>query len=111
MTRARVLSFHIDEADLPGLTKALDGVSEMFAHHEDFRGLVCLEHEGPRNEIVVMTFWDGTGLDDTQADSEVARQRIAATTDLGVSSKSYVVLRMVSGPAWLASLLAESLAS
>ena len=111
MTRARVLSFHMDDHDRPGLVKAVEGVAEMFAHRSDFRGLVCLEQDGVRNEVLVITFWDGTGLDDTQADAELARQRIAATTDLGVSSKSYDVLRMVTGPAAIESLIAETFAS
>lgn len=101
----------MDDDDRPGLIRALDGVAEMFANQSDFRGLVCLEQAGSRNEVMVMTFWDGTGLDDTQADSEVARQRIAATTDLGVSSKSYDVLRLVTGPASLVKALVETLAS
>jgi len=109
VTRARILSFHIDADELPGLTAALDGVSQMFAGHPDFRGLVCLEHDGARNEIMVMTLWDGQGLDDTQHDSEIARQRIAATTDLGVSSKCYDVIRLVPGSAALERVLANSL--
>jgi hypothetical protein len=111
MTRARVLAFHMDDKDRPGLVDALDGVAEMFAHRSDFRGLACLEQDGARNEVLVITFWDGAGLEDTQADSEVARQRIAATTDLGVSSKSYEVLRLVAGPAAVEGLITEILAS
>src|ERR1700719_220869 len=110
VTRARVLSFHIDADDLPGLTAALDGVARMFADHADFRGLVCLGHRGARNEIVVMTLWDGQGLDDTQHDSEIARQRIASTTDLGVSTRCYDVIRLVPGSATLESVLANGLA-
>jgi hypothetical protein len=106
VTRARILSFHIDDHDLPGLTAALDGVARMFADRPDFRGLVCLEHNGPRNEIMVMTLWDGDGLDDTQHDAEIARQRIAATTDLGVSSKCYDVIRLVPGFGTLEGILA-----
>jgi len=41
MTRARVLSFHMDDDDRPGLVRALDGVAEMFATQSDFLGLVC----------------------------------------------------------------------
>ena len=111
MTRARVLSFHIDGDEHPGLVEALDGVAEMFADRSDFRGLLCLEHDSARNEIMVITLWDGEGLDDTQNGSEVARQRIAATTDLGVSSKCYEVLRMVPGSSGLENVLAETLVS
>jgi len=108
VTSARVLTFHVDGDELPGLVDALDGVAEMFAHHSDFRGLVCLEHDSTRNEIMVITLWDGRGIQDTQHDSELARRRIA-TTDLGVSSKCYHVLRMVPGSAALDGVLAEVL--
>jgi hypothetical protein len=111
MTRARVLTFHIDGDERPGLIEALDGVSDMFAHNADFRGLVCLEYDNVRSEVVVITFWDGQGLDDSGEDSEFGRQRIAATTDLGVSSKCYDVLRMVPGSTSLEAVLAGTLAS
>ena len=52
-----------------------------------------------RHQIVVITLWDGEGLEDTEAESEIARQRVAATTDLAVSSVCYEVLRLVPGPA------------
>ena len=97
MTKARVHTFHIDGDEILGLTEALDGVADMFAHRSDFRGLLCLTHDSFRKEIVVITLWDGEGLEETQEGSEIARQRIAATTDLGVSTKCYEVLRSVPG--------------
>ena len=60
---------------------------------------------------MVIAFWEGHGMEDTEAESEVARQRIAATTDLGVSNKCYDVLRLVSGPAAWETAIAEALAS
>ena len=110
MTQARVLTFHIDADELPGLTEALDSVGETFAKSPDFVGLVCLEHDSVRNEIVIITLWDGQGLEDSERDAELARHRIAATTDLGVSSKCYEVLRMVRGAATLEGVLAHALA-
>jgi len=97
MTRARVLSFHIDSDELVGLSEALDGVAAMFADQSDFRGLVCLTRDSVRKEIMVITLWDGEGLEATQEGSDEARRRIASTTDLGVSSRSYEVLRLVPG--------------
>jgi len=111
VTSARVLTFHIDEDERLGLSDALDGVAQMFVGHSDFRGLLCLEHDSTRSEIIVITLWDGQGIHDTQEDSELARRRIAATTDLGVSSKCYHVLRMVPGSAALEDVLAEALSS
>ena len=55
MTRARVFTFHADSRQLPGIIKALDGVAERVAKHPDFRGLVCLEHDNVRNEVIVVT--------------------------------------------------------
>ena len=106
-----MLTFHVDNDGIAGLSDALDGVAEIFSRNPEFRGLVCLDHDGPRHEIMVMTLWDGDGLENTQGDSEQGRQRIAATTDLGVSSRSYDVLRLIPGPASLERVLAENLAS
>jgi hypothetical protein len=50
-------------------------------------------------------------MEETEAESEVARRRIAETTDLGVSNKCYDVLRLVSGPAAMETAVAEILAS
>ncbi len=111
MTQARVLTFHVDDDGMPGLADALDGVAELFSRNPEFRGLVCLDHDAARHEIIVMTLWDGDGLKKTQGDSEAGRRRIAATTDLGVSSRSYEVLRLFPGPASLEGVLAENLAS
>ena len=106
-----MLTFHVDNDGIAGLSDALDGVAEIFSRNPEFRGLVCLDYDGPRHEIMVMTLWDGDGLENTQGDSEQGRQRIAATTDLGVSSRSYDVLRLIPGPASLERVLAENLAS
>jgi len=103
------MTFHIDVDELPELFEALDSVGDQFAGHPDFRGLVCLEHDGLRKEIVVITLWDGEGLEATQAVSDMGRERIAATTDLGVTSRCYDVLRLVPGTA--ERVLVEALAS
>jgi len=112
VTRARAFTFHADSRQLPGITKALDRVAERVAKHPDFRGLVCLEHDDDvRNEVIVITLWDGQGLDDTAAEAEASRRQIADAIDLGVSSRCYEVLRLVPGSATLESLLAEARAS
>ncbi len=95
MLRARALTFHIDGDELGELTTALDDVARQYVGHPDFRGLVCLEHDSVRSEIVVITLWEGKGLENTQAVSDAGRRRIAETTDLGVIGKCYDVLRVV----------------
>jgi hypothetical protein len=111
MTRARVLTFHVDGDELSGVAEALDSITERFAHHPGFRGLLCLEHDSARSEIVIITLWDGGGLEDTQEVSDLGREQIAATTDLGVSSRCYDVLRLVPGPATIETVMAEALRS
>ena len=86
-------------------------MTEQFAQRPEFRGLVCLEHDSFRNEIMIMTLWDGEGLEDTQDVSEMGRRQIAETTDLGVASRCYDVLRLVPGPAAIETAIAEAIAS
>jgi hypothetical protein len=90
-----VLTFHADTAQLPGLTEALDIASVRLAKHPAFRGLICLDNHSVRQQMIVITMWDGDGLADTQAESELAQQEIAAITGLGVSNTPYDVLRLV----------------
>lgn len=97
MTRARVLNFFIDADQTVELTDAIEEVTGQFSHFADFRGLLCLESDGARNEIIVITLWDGDGLEATEAVSEAGRHRIAATSDLGVSCKLYNLLRQLPG--------------
>ena len=107
MTRARVLTFSVDDEHLPGLTRALDHASTDLAKNSDFRGLLGLESNSGRHEIVIITLWEGQGLEDTAADSEVSRRLIAEAVDLGVSSKSYEVLCFDAGDTRIPRLLAH----
>jgi hypothetical protein len=92
-----VLTFHVDTCHLPGLSEALDAVSERFAELPRFRGLVCLEHDSVRHQILVISLWDEAGLEETQKDSDLAHAQIAAAIDLGVNSTTYTVMRLVPG--------------
>jgi hypothetical protein len=108
VTRARVLTFHVDQHHLLGLTEALDVAAERFAIHPDFRGLLCLDHDSIRNEIMVITLWDGDGLESTEAEHIDAQRQIAAAVDLGVSTKCYDVVRFVPGSTRLERVLAHA---
>jgi hypothetical protein len=108
VTRARVLTFHVDEHHLPGLTEALDVAAVRFAEHPDFRGLLCLDHDSIRNEIMVITLWDGQGLENTETEHVYAQQQIAAAVDLGVSTKCYDVVRFVPGSTRLERVLTHA---
>jgi hypothetical protein len=91
------MTFHVDSGQAPGLTEALDAASERLAKYPAFRGLLCLENNSVPQQMIVITLWDGDGLAETQAESELAQQQIAALTGLGVSNTSYDVLRLVPG--------------
>jgi hypothetical protein len=99
MTRARVLSFHVNSGRVLELTEALDRALLRFNEHPDFRGLLCLNHDVGHNQIMVITMWDGEGLEETQAESDYGQDQIAATSDLGVNSTNFDVLRFAQGSA------------
>jgi hypothetical protein len=111
VTRAIVLSCHVNSHELPDLTEILDGVTKQFARRSDFRGLVYLEDNHARHQIVIVTLWDGNELEDTQAEAELARERIAAATDMAVSSRCYSVVRLVLGALPLDGFVIHPLAS
>lgn len=92
-----MLTFHVDASELPGLTAALDDVRDRFARNPNFRGLVCLEHDGIRHQVLVITLWDGQGLEESQAESERAQSQIAATSHLAVNCTCYEVVRLFPG--------------
>jgi hypothetical protein len=92
-----VLTFHVDSHHLAGLSKALDTVSERFGQNPHFRGLVCLEHDSVRHQILVISMWDTAGLEETQDESDLAQAQIAAAIDLGVNTTTYAVMRLVPG--------------
>jgi hypothetical protein len=58
------------------------------AKNPNFRGLLGLERHSGRHEILIITLWDGEGLEDTIPEAEASRRLIAEAVDLGVSSKS-----------------------
>ena len=108
MTRARVLTFSVDDEHLSGLTAALDVASEKLGKNPDFRGVLCLENETCRHEVIVISLWDGAGLEDSAAEAEASRQLIEEAVDLGVTSRCYEVLGFDPGATRLEPLLAHA---
>jgi hypothetical protein len=88
---ARVITFHVDSERVEEMKDSMNKALMRFQRHPDFRGLVCLERGEDRHEVVAITLWAGSGLEETEHDAERTRKRIAATTDLGVSTKTYNV--------------------
>jgi len=94
--QARVITFHVDPERLEDMKTAMDKALARFKRYPEFRGLLCLERGENRHEIVAITLWADSGLKHTERDAERTRKTIAATTDLGVSTKSYNVFRLAS---------------
>ena len=92
--RARVMTFHVDPDDMPAVMQALDAARERFEHDDSFKGMLCLEEDGLRNQLVIVTLWEGAGLDASADEAEEAKTRIASATDTGVTSRTYDVLRI-----------------
>jgi heme-degrading monooxygenase HmoA len=97
MQYARVFTFHVVPDELDALHKALDATAGRLARHAGFRGLTCLERVGQRHEIIVFSMWEGEGLEETEAEAERTRRKIAETSDLGVRTEDYRVLRHFPG--------------
>ncbi len=92
-----MLTFHLNRHDLPKLTKALDDAAEELARHPDFRGFVCLDHDSVRHQIIILSLWEGDGLEATHPLFKRATEIIASCADLGMNSTAYDVIRLVPG--------------
>jgi hypothetical protein len=97
MQYARVFTFHVVPDEIDALDKALDATAARLARHAGFRGLTCLERVGQRHEIIVFSMWEGEGLEETEAEAERTRRKIAETSDFGVRTEDYRVLRHIPG--------------
>jgi hypothetical protein len=92
MQYARVFTFHVGSHELDAMNKAMDATATRLARHAGFRGLTCFERVGQGHEIIVISMWEGDGFEETEAEAERTRRKIAETSDLGVRTESYRVL-------------------
>jgi len=99
MVYARVLTFHVEADHMPTVIEALQGALDRWRDHSGFRGLLCLEHDGLREEVMIIALWDASCLAETARQAEEARELIADATDAGVASRAYEVLGFVPGVA------------
>jgi len=94
---ARVLTFHVDDEHLPLVRDALDVAMVRWREQGGFQGLLCMEHDGLREQVMLITLWDTRGLATTAHQAEEARELISDATDAGVSSCTYEILGFVPG--------------
>jgi hypothetical protein len=88
------MTFHVDKDQMSTLLAALDVAMERFATYAGFGGFLCLEHDGARQQVTVISLWNAEQMD--PAATEEARELIRVATDLGVTNRTDKVLRFVS---------------
>jgi hypothetical protein len=90
------MSFHVDKSEMPTLLAALDEAMKRFTDYPGFAGFLCLEHDGARQQVTVISLWNADKMD--PAAIEEARELIRVATDLGVTNRTDQVLRFVTEP-------------
>jgi len=93
--QAVVQTFHVDRRHMDELVAALDEAAERFSL--GFGGLICLERDGLRQEVTVIVMWEDVAMEAFAREVAEAHRHIAATTDLGVLSRTHQVRRYVPG--------------
>ena len=88
------MTFHVDKDHMPMFLEALDEATDRFVTYPGFGGFLCLEHDGARQQVTVISLWDAEKMDTTA--TEEARHLIRRATDLGVISRTDNVLRFIS---------------
>jgi hypothetical protein len=95
---ARVATLHVEHEHMPSAIEALNASLAKLDQSPGYKGLLCLEHDGIRNQILVITLWDAVGLASSAQVAGDAMALISAVTRSGVSNQAYEVLGFVPGP-------------
>ena len=95
MLYARVSTFHVEQRHLPSVIESLNVSLEKLNVSPGYKGLLCLEHDGVRNQVLIITLWDAEGLASSAKEDGDAMALISDVTDSGVSSRAYEVLGFV----------------
>jgi len=95
---ARVSTFHIEQDHMPLVIEALNTSLARLNHSSGYKGLLCLEHDGVRNQIMIITLWDAVGLAATAQQVEDALSLVSDASDTGVTSRTYEVLGFIPSP-------------
>jgi hypothetical protein len=76
---------------MPSVIDSLNLSREKLNHSSGYKGLLCLEHDGVRNQVLIITLWDADGLASSAQEDGDAMALISDVTDSGVSSRAYEV--------------------
>ena len=95
---ARVSTFHVEHDHMPSVIEALNQSLTQLDHNPGYKGLLCLEHDGVRNQLIIITLWGTADLAATAHRAEDALALIFDATDTGVTSWAYEVLALLPCP-------------
>ena len=98
MLYARVLTFHVEQDHMTSVIVALNASLAKLNSSPGYKGLLCLEHDGVRNQILIITLWDSEGLASSAQEAQEAMALISDVSDSGVSIRAYEVLGFIPSP-------------
>jgi hypothetical protein len=98
MLYARVLTFHVEQDHMSSVIVALNASLAKLNHSPGYKGLLCLEHDGVRNQLLIITLWDSEGLALSAQEAQEAMASISDVSDSGVSTREYEVLGFIPSP-------------
>lgn len=95
---ARVATLHVEQEHMTSAIEALNASVARLNQSPGYKGLLCLEHDGVRNQILIITLWDAVGLASSAQAAGDAMALISDVTHSGVSNQAYEVLGFVPSP-------------
>lgn len=95
---ARVSTFHVEHDHMPSVIEALNQSLTKLDHNPGYKGLLCLEHDGVRKQLIIITLWSTADLAATAHRAEDALASLFDATDTGVTSWAYEVLALLPSP-------------
>jgi len=94
--KARSLTFYIEPDRLDEVLRVIDElIVPIYRELPGFVGLVVLESEGVRAQLVGLSIWDGD-LDTSEEAIAGFREKIATVSGASVAAETFDVLRFVS---------------
>lgn len=95
---ARVSTLHVEQDHMPSVIEALNHSFAKLDHSPGYKGLLCLQHDGVRNQMIIITLWESADAAATAHRAEEALAMISDATDTGVASRAYEVLAFIPCP-------------
>ena len=97
---AMVSTFHVEQDHMPSVIEAVNQSLAKLDHSPGYRGLLCLEQDGVRDEMIIITLWETGDAAATahRAEYDPLAASISDATRAVVTSRAYEVLAFVPCP-------------